>query len=311
MGSAPPSAVRGSAHARRRDQAVARARAGGDRGQRLRGPRHGHPPPAGGRGRRRGPRARGRRRRHVAGQRLPRRAPATCRRGCTPSPSRPTRAGRAPSPRSRRSSPTCATARSASASGGGCGSDTRVERATWDEGTARWTVDTTRGTLTCDVLVSAAGSLSEPRAARHPGPRRVRRADVPLGGVGPPGRAGRQAGRGHRDRGLGGPDRPAAPAGRRLADGLPAHAGVDHPADGPALHAPGAAALPARPAPAEGRRAPRSTGAGSPTSWPSPGAPASCGRPSAWPGCTWRGRSPTPCCARSSRRTTASAASAS
>ncbi len=47
--------------------------------------------------------------------------------------------------------------------------DTKVERATWDDATARWTVETARGTLTADVLVSAAGALSEPRAPEIPG----------------------------------------------------------------------------------------------------------------------------------------------
>ncbi len=40
----------------------------------------------------------------------------------------------------------------------------RVESATWDEATAKWTVVSAVGTLTADVLVSAAGALSEPRA---------------------------------------------------------------------------------------------------------------------------------------------------
>jgi cation diffusion facilitator CzcD-associated flavoprotein CzcO len=47
--------------------------------------------------------------------------------------------------------------------------DTKVVRADWDEATARWTVETTRGTLTADVLISAAGALSEPRAPEIPG----------------------------------------------------------------------------------------------------------------------------------------------
>lgn len=42
--------------------------------------------------------------------------------------------------------------------------DCKVEEARWDDAAARWTVVTARGTLTADVLVSAAGALSEPRA---------------------------------------------------------------------------------------------------------------------------------------------------
>ena len=46
---------------------------------------------------------------------------------------------------------------------------TRVERATWDDDAARWTVETTAGALTADILISAAGALSEPRAPEIPG----------------------------------------------------------------------------------------------------------------------------------------------
>ncbi len=41
--------------------------------------------------------------------------------------------------------------------------DTAVEHAAWDEGAQRWTVRTSAGTVTSDVLVSAAGALSEPK----------------------------------------------------------------------------------------------------------------------------------------------------
>ncbi len=40
---------------------------------------------------------------------------------------------------------------------------TAVEEATWDDDTAAWTVRTTAGTVTADVVVAAAGGLSEPR----------------------------------------------------------------------------------------------------------------------------------------------------
>jgi cation diffusion facilitator CzcD-associated flavoprotein CzcO len=47
--------------------------------------------------------------------------------------------------------------------------DTPVTRAGWDDQARRWNVETPRGTLTADVLVSAAGALSEPRAPAIPG----------------------------------------------------------------------------------------------------------------------------------------------
>ncbi len=47
--------------------------------------------------------------------------------------------------------------------------DTKVESATWDEEALRWRLETKRGPLTADVLVSAAGALSEPRAPEIPG----------------------------------------------------------------------------------------------------------------------------------------------
>ena len=39
----------------------------------------------------------------------------------------------------------------------------KVESATWDEGARRWRLETTAGEMTCDVLVSGAGALSEPK----------------------------------------------------------------------------------------------------------------------------------------------------
>lgn len=47
--------------------------------------------------------------------------------------------------------------------------DTPLRRATWDETAHCWTLETKRGTLTADVLVSAAGALSEPRNPDIPG----------------------------------------------------------------------------------------------------------------------------------------------
>ncbi|AYN40886.1 NAD(P)/FAD-dependent oxidoreductase [Streptomyces dangxiongensis] len=44
-----------------------------------------------------------------------------------------------------------------------------VELMTWDTEKLRWTVETTRGTLTADVVVSATGPLSDPKIPRIPG----------------------------------------------------------------------------------------------------------------------------------------------
>jgi cation diffusion facilitator CzcD-associated flavoprotein CzcO len=41
--------------------------------------------------------------------------------------------------------------------------ETEVEDARWDEAAARWRIGTSRGGLTADVLVSAAGALSDPK----------------------------------------------------------------------------------------------------------------------------------------------------
>ncbi len=47
-----------------------------------------------------------------------------------------------------------------------------VERAAWDEDAGEWTIETTGGTVTARVLVSAAGALSEPRLPDIPGVER-------------------------------------------------------------------------------------------------------------------------------------------
>ncbi|MEA2307375.1 MAG: hypothetical protein QOH43_4655 [Solirubrobacteraceae bacterium] len=44
-----------------------------------------------------------------------------------------------------------------------------LERAEWDAGARRWRLRTPRGELTADVLISAAGALSEPRDPEIPG----------------------------------------------------------------------------------------------------------------------------------------------
>lgn len=44
-----------------------------------------------------------------------------------------------------------------------------VRQASWDEGNARWAIETSRGRFTATVLVSATGQLSEPALPRIPG----------------------------------------------------------------------------------------------------------------------------------------------
>jgi cation diffusion facilitator CzcD-associated flavoprotein CzcO len=47
--------------------------------------------------------------------------------------------------------------------------DHAVQKCAWDEDARRWRVETSKGTLTADVLVAAAGALSEPSVPRIPG----------------------------------------------------------------------------------------------------------------------------------------------
>jgi cation diffusion facilitator CzcD-associated flavoprotein CzcO len=44
-----------------------------------------------------------------------------------------------------------------------------LESATWDDAARRWTIETSQGTYTADVLVSAVGGLSEPKDPEIPG----------------------------------------------------------------------------------------------------------------------------------------------
>lgn len=47
--------------------------------------------------------------------------------------------------------------------------DSEVKLMTWDDEHLRWTIETTRGTLTADVVVSATGPLSDPKVPDVPG----------------------------------------------------------------------------------------------------------------------------------------------
>ena len=92
--------------------------------------------------------------------------------------------------------------------------------------------------------------------ARPGGAGDVRRRRVPLGRVGPLGRAGGQADRRDRHRLDGDADHPRARAGRAPLQALPAHAAVDLPGAQPPLHALGQMAVPPVPG-AQQRRVPR------------------------------------------------------
>ena len=182
--------------------------------------------------------------------------------------------------------------------------------ADWDESRQRWHDRDLGRPARGAVPDLRDGTPQRPLAAGHPRPRHVRGRVLPLGGVGPRLRPGRQARRCDRHRRVGRPARPGDPAEGRQAARLPAHAALDLPAHEPPHHPGRARALPALPrAPAVRARppvlVPRDPGG------PTPAARSGrfCSRRSRERGCA--GRSPIPSCARRSRPATASAASAS
>ena len=89
--------------------------------------------------------------------------PATSRRPCTPSPSRPRPTGPAATRRSRRSRPTCTRPPSASACCRGSGSASRSPTPASTRTARGGVLDLADGgTVECDVLVTACGQLSRP-----------------------------------------------------------------------------------------------------------------------------------------------------
>jgi Predicted flavoprotein involved in K+ transport len=52
-----------------------------------------------------------------------------------------------------------------------CASTPTVKMMTWDQEKLRWGIETSRGFLTADVVVSATGPLSDPKTPRHTGDR--------------------------------------------------------------------------------------------------------------------------------------------
>ncbi len=120
---------------------------------------------------------------------------------------------------------------------------------TWDGDHLRWTIETSRGTLTADVVVSATGPLSDPKIPEIPGLESFPGKVFPLRPLGPRLRPARQAGRHGRHRRLRDPDRARHPAAGRPADPPPAH-----PAVGDAPRRPGDQRRRAVAAPAAARR---------------------------------------------------------
>ena len=95
--------------------------------------------------------------------------PATCSPTSTRSPSRRTPTGRAPTPSSRRSRPTCRRPPTGSASASTASSAPTSPSARWDDAARRWQVRTTAGEFRAQVLVSAAGALADPTYPDIPG----------------------------------------------------------------------------------------------------------------------------------------------
>jgi len=104
---------------------------------------------------------------------------------------------------------------------------TRITSARWDDGRRRWTLrDDAGNSYEADVLVSAIGTFATPFVP-FIGPRRVRRAVLPLGALGTPARPQRTSDRRHRHRSELGADRARVGEDGRAGRRLSAHAAVD------------------------------------------------------------------------------------
>ncbi len=73
--------------------------------------------------------------------------------------------------------------------------------AQWNEADRMWTLETSAGTVTARVVVTAAGVYGEAKYPRHPGPGHLHRHRVPLAALGPLVRPDGRSDRRHRDRG--------------------------------------------------------------------------------------------------------------
>ena len=186
---------------------------------------------------------------------------------------------------------------------------TRVTEAEWVDGVWRLRCDDGREEE-YDFIVTAAGGLVHTKKPDLEGLRDVRRRRVPLGRVGPLGRAGGQADRRDRHRLDGDADHPRARAGRRPLRALPAHAAVDLPGAQPPLHALGQVAVPPVPG-AQPRRVPRLAAGlrGDVRTGGHRARPRSAWRSAPAAGCTCA-RCATPSCDAASRPTTSRCASA-
>ena len=177
--------------------------------------------------------------------------PATCRASSTRSRSPPTGTGRGPSPPSRRSRPTSSGSPRESGTLDRFAFETSLEDARWDEDAQVWRSRISgpdgEREVTSTTLVVGAGSLSEPKLPDIDGIDTFQGRPLPLLALGPRRGPGRQAGRGHRHRRLGDPDRARGSAGRRPPRRLPAHRALGDPARRPALHAARAAPVQAAP----------------------------------------------------------------
>ena len=87
-----------------------------------------------------------------------------------------------------------------------------VTAATWDETDRLWRLDTTGGPFTADVLVGAAGALSEPKEPDIPGHGQLQGTTFHSSPLEPRSRSRRRAGGGDRDRSIVDPVRAGDPA---------------------------------------------------------------------------------------------------
>ena len=139
--------------------------------------------------------------------------PATSPRTCTRTPSSSTRTGRARSPRSREIQDYLRGVAAKYDVGRQAPVRHRGHPRPWDAAANRWLVDTTNGNFSADVLVGAVGALCEPNLPDIKGIENFRGEIFHSARWNHDADARRQAGRAHRHRRLGDPDR----AGHRRA----------------------------------------------------------------------------------------------
>src|SRR4030081_2067886 len=99
---------------------------------------------------------------------------------------------------------------------------TEVTRASWDDGSGKWVLQTSGGSHEADVLITACGQLSVPKVPPIAGLEGFEAPTLPHGAGAPRRRPRGQEGCGPRDRLQRDPGRPGDPAHRRAARHLPA-----------------------------------------------------------------------------------------